>query len=322
MLNAWQSVGFESIHEYDEGHSHFSAPWAYLVCFKHSTSRARWYQSAAELNIELHQRLHRTKSGNPALLYFDAPTMMGYQMPTKAQETVYCRSEPKPQECGEYLGFDPKLVNIPVSHLEVKKSTLGNGAGRGLFASRDIPEGSTLMIDVEVKAFHILPSTWSIIENLYEWADEDESYFPFLEDEISGVVWFVEAYGYRAMLLGMKHFAVDAGLATFCNHGCNGTYTLTDDDVGFTEMNVDLDHAPEALLNKMQPVRSPVFERHLRQITSSGDRTLRDIKKGEEIFTNYLGFVADPDDWAEEVLSLRSQCSGNSLGDISQYEKS
>ena len=67
-------------------------------------------------------------------------------------------------------------------------------------------------------------------------------------------------------------------------------------------MNVDLDHAPEAVLKKPENVHSPVFERHLRQILAMGDYTLRDIKAGEEILCNYLGFVGHPRHWKEDVM--------------------
>jgi hypothetical protein len=50
-----------------------------------------------------------------------------------------------------------------------------------------------------------------------------------------------------------------------------------------------------------------------------GDYTLRGVKKGEEILCNYLSFV-DPSEWSEEVLHLRSQCSGEEVGEISDYE--
>lgn len=66
-------------------------------------------------------------------------------------------------------------------------------------------------------------------------------------------------------------------------------------------MNVDLDHAPEGLLNKPFNVFSPVVERHQRQIFTQGDYTVRDIKKGEEIFCNYLKFIGNTVEWKEEV---------------------
>ena len=97
---------------YKKAHSHFYAPWDYLVCFKDSKLRQRWYKTAAEFEIELHERFHRTKSGKPTLLSFDAPTMVSYQVPSKACETVECRKENAPPECQyEYHGFDPELFD-------------------------------------------------------------------------------------------------------------------------------------------------------------------------------------------------------------------
>ena len=83
-------------------------------------------------------------------------------------------------------------------------------------------------------------------------------------------------------------------------------------------MDVDLNTAPEALLNK-GTVYNPAMERHLRQVLGSNDYTLRDIKKGEEILCNYLEFIGNRDEWKKEVLELRDMCSGEA-GDISEYE--
>jgi hypothetical protein len=43
------------------------------------------------------------------------------------------------------------------------------------------------------------------------------------------------------------------------------------------------------------------------------------MKAGEEILTNYLSFV-DPSKWEQEVLDLRSECAGESVGDVTKYE--
>ena len=106
---------------------------------------------------------------------------------------------------------------------------------------------------------------------------------------------------WHLILQGEKHYTVDSGIPTFCNHGCNGTYNYADyhrkyngeyyeeeEGEDYTEMNVDLDHVPEDLLNKASSVFSPVFERHLRQISAVGGDTSRDIRRGEEILCNYL----------------------------------
>ncbi|KAL9187988.1 hypothetical protein ACHAXT_006366 [Thalassiosira profunda] len=264
-LDTWQGAGFGSMHVYEEGRDHF------LVAFKDYQSRANWHMTAAEIDVQLHRRIRRTTAGDPNLI-FDAPTMLRYQVPPKASETQYCHQTAIPWECEEYIGVDPELAQIPESSLEARKSTIGPHAGRGLFATRDISEGTTADLSVGVKAFHVLPSSWSVIENF--------------------------------------------------NHGCNGTYNYGDDDVDLsTEWAVDLDNAPMDLMNRVPVAYSPVYERHLRQLMSIGDVTLRDITQGEEILCNYLLFVGDPDDWKEEVVSLRGQCAGKTKGHITQYEE-
>ena len=117
--------------------------------------------------------------------------MAGYQVPTRAQETIYCRSENAPWECDEYLGINPEIVTIPISHLEAQKSKVSEHAGRGLFAVQDIPAYSMLDIDLAVKSFHVPPSTWSVMENLHDWADENEK-FHWVEDELSSMVTFTD----------------------------------------------------------------------------------------------------------------------------------
>eukprot|EP00580_Thalassiosira_gravida_P014448 CAMPEP_0201684176 /NCGR_PEP_ID=MMETSP0494-20130426/52504_1 /ASSEMBLY_ACC=CAM_ASM_000839 /TAXON_ID=420259 /ORGANISM="Thalassiosira gravida, Strain GMp14c1" /LENGTH=633 /DNA_ID=CAMNT_0048167969 /DNA_START=17 /DNA_END=1918 /DNA_ORIENTATION=- len=312
MMDALQNV-FESMHEYDEGHSHFNAPWSYLVCLKNSESRANWYRNAPEIQIDMHQRLHGTESGEPALLFFDAPTMISYQVPPKAKETTYCRKEDKPQECNELIGIDPKLATIPISHAEARKSTLGEFAGRGLFASQDIPKGASLDLDGSVKAFHVLPSTFSVIYDQYDGESE------FASEEVSPLVAFVEGYGYGATLWGKEHYTVDSSIATFSNHGCNGTYNFGEKTDEITEMNIDLDNIPEFFCAKAN-VYSPVFERHLRQKSAMGGYARRDIRQGEEILCNYLAFDADQDQLKVEIANLRSQCAGETMGQITEYE--
>lgn len=138
----------------------------------------------------MHQRLYGTKSGRPNLLYFDSSAMMGYQLPSRAQETAHCRRENKPKECDELLGMDPKIVHVPASHVNAQKSTLGQYSGRGWFAAQDIPKNAIVGLDANVKSFHVLPSTVSALENLNGLAAGH--YLPFVEKELSGLITFVE----------------------------------------------------------------------------------------------------------------------------------
>mmetsp|Transcript_10902 Transcript_10902/g.24080 ORF Transcript_10902/g.24080 Transcript_10902/m.24080 type:complete len:970 (-) Transcript_10902:202-3111(-) len=332
MIGALEQSGFESIHRYDEGHSHFYMPWSYLVAFKDYESRAGWHRTAPELQIALQQRLHKTKSGAPVLRYFDAATMLQYQLPSKAQETTYCRKEEYPWECDEWVGIHPDYAHLPAAeYLKVDKSGVGEHAGRGLFAAQDIPKGATLALDEGGKAFHFPPLTWDVVESLHSWADDNDDTIPFVEDQISAIYTFVEGYGHGAVLLGKYHMAVDSGIMLFMNHGCNGTYNYgwvmdEDREIQFTETNVDLinlnlTEIAEHLLNEAQ-VYSPAGERNLWHTLNSGDYALRDIKKGEEVLTDYLAFVgsSDPDELKKDVLSLRAQCAGVGVGEITKYE--
>lgn len=132
MMESLEHAGFESMHIYDEGHSHYESPWSYLVCLKGSISRGRWYETAAKIEIEIHQRLQRTKSGKPILSYFSGPTMLKYQLPPKSDEIVFCRTEPRPHECNvEYRGINPKLVD-PISQLKAQQSSIAEYSGQSL----------------------------------------------------------------------------------------------------------------------------------------------------------------------------------------------
>ena len=116
--------------------------------------------------------------------------MMGYQLPSRAHETAHCRREDKPKQCDELLGMNPKFVHSPAHHVKAQKSTLGQYSGRGLFAAQDISKNSILLMDANVKSFHVLPSTVSALGNLNGLTAGH--YLPFVENELSGLNTFVE----------------------------------------------------------------------------------------------------------------------------------
>ena len=97
-----------------------------VVCFQYKTS--------AEIEVELHKRLLRTKSGKPALRFFDASEMIGYQFSPKPDEATYCRKQDTPWEC---------------DRLEEYIVGLHSGSGKSCFAS---------------------PNSLPVIEDLHEWA--------------------------------------------------------------------------------------------------------------------------------------------------------
>ncbi len=105
----------------------------------------------------------------------------------------------------------------------------------------------------------------------------------------------------------------------FANHGCNGTDNYGPHYPHYTENTVDLDKVPE-LFDHIGSF-NPVVERHLRQFMTADGGSSRVIAAGEELLTNYLLFSGNVlEDWQEDVSSLRGQCAGSSLGNISAYE--
>jgi hypothetical protein len=114
---------------------------------------------------------------------------------------------------------------------------------------------------------------------------------------------------------------VDLGLQTFANHGCKGKNNVgkvTD----FDEFTANTEAMPDELSGKSHQGTStfnPVVDRHL---IFFSDRIIRDIKAGDEILDNYLAFTSSEEYWAEDVISLRNQCSGvASGGEVTEYEQ-
>lgn len=127
--------------------------------------------------------------------------------------------------------------------------------------------------------------------------------------------------------MGKLHFSVETDVMMFMNHGCNGTYNHgsleLDDRERFSEQNLDVENLDEItthLVSKAVPY-SPVFERNLQRTLHHGDYTLQDIKKGEEITTNYLSYVGEINEFKRELLSLQKQCAREGVGMITEYEE-
>lgn len=127
-------------------------------------------------------------------------------------------------------------------------------------------------------------------------------------------------YGYGfTHVRGHTEYVIDSGRMLFANHGCNGTDNYGPHYPHYTENTIDLDAVPP-LFDEIGSF-NPVVERHLRQFMTSDGGSSRDIAAGEELLTNYLLFSGSVlADWQEDVLSLRGQCEGLSLGNITAYE--
>lgn len=114
--------------------------------------------------------------------------MISYQVPHRVVETVFCRRQPPPEECLEYI-FDPSLPNTPADALEVKMSSISDTAGRGLFTKVDIPEESYLSAETAAHPVSFMPSTVNLVESL---AKDNADY------KVNILPWYMEGYGFTS----------------------------------------------------------------------------------------------------------------------------
>lgn len=92
------------------------------------------------------------------------------------------------------------------------------------------------------------------------------------------------------------------------------------DKTSFDEFTARIDVLDDEVDGKRHTTLfNPVVDRHLR---FQADTSLRDIKAGEEILCNYLTFssTGNAEDWANDVQDLRAQCSGQAVGEVTDYE--
>lgn len=306
ITNLLKEVGFESMHVYEESHSAFGYPWSYLVAFKAFENRVNWYLSEPEIEVNIHDRILPTKDGQSSLRYFDGATMVSYQIPHQAFESVFCRDEPMPDECKHYRGFDPDDDNIPITALEVKES---GDKGFGVFAKQDIPRGVMVGAEQTSKSIKLTPTSTDMVHNLGEmFPDAAKS----LTDNFMKYFYF---YGFESRVHGAPEHRVDSGIMTFVNHGCGGTANMGEEgiDDSVSEHTVDATAMPKMQgKSSYDSIHQVALDRHLDQYMTGPDWTMRDVKKGEELTNNYLAFTGDEDAWEADVKELRKWCSSQS----------
>jgi hypothetical protein len=190
MINHLDRLGFKTMHIYGQDHGGYTESWNTLVAGKSLTVRRNWYQNEAEINLQIHRRSLRSNSGAELFHYFDGATMQLFQVPSKRFETVFCRDEPMPQECVEYGGFDPRVPNVDISNFEVKKSTAGEKAGRGIFAKKDIPKGSYIYFESASQNVYFPPNTFTLITEMEKAVSE----------ELTPVEYYMNGYGFQVSL--------------------------------------------------------------------------------------------------------------------------
>ena len=189
IMNMIEEVGFQSMHIYEESHCGFGYPWSFLVACKSDKCRYNWYMNEAEIDVQIHYRMMRTKSGSSPLRYFDGATMKSYQDPPKAWETLYCRREPFPEHCNDYRGYSKNIKNYGIDNFDVRMSSIGDGAGRGVFSKVEIPQGSLIAAEESHKKVHFTHTTTYMMEVLKDNFPE--------ADYLSDLTQYAYGYGFQ-----------------------------------------------------------------------------------------------------------------------------
>lgn len=175
LIELLEEVGFEAMHVYEDGNCGFNMPWTFLVAMKDEQIDLRWYMNEAQIEVEIHSRIVHTKSGKPALEYFDGNIMQGYQYPHKVFESVFC------------LGYEDACVedklasDVPISALEVGMSGVGDGSGRGVYTTVDIQQGSSIGRSSSKLALHIPGSALALIFGYYDKSQDIQDVYNYID---------------------------------------------------------------------------------------------------------------------------------------------
>jgi hypothetical protein len=187
---------FEFIIDYEVQHNGMQTPSIYTVAFKSSITRARWHLNEAHFNVEIHRRIRHTSADSDLRFeYFDSSAMTPIEFPSKASEVAYCKHHPDSEECQEGHGFDPEILDFPVELLKAQKSSMGEGAGKGVFTTVDIPAGSYIG---SKSLSHVVRNQW----NTYQMMDSLQMLNAIYQESKAGQItyFYFDGQGYPSEL--------------------------------------------------------------------------------------------------------------------------
>lgn len=320
ILVKLEELSFESLNIYEEVHADPRFPLSFLVACKNWECRENWYANQAEVDFMIFNRLDDSISESNQLKHFDGATMMRYQTPPKIWESIFCGFHDQPTECKTLRGLDPNLLNFATDQFEIKESSLGENAGRGVFARVDVPKGSLIMQEQAQHKMHFTRKTMDFIEKYLD-AIPAASRLSILEV-------FMDGYGFQQMALVEDEYFVDSCPLLFVNHGCNGTQNVhmlhganpsDQSDPYFSEASANLESDVFREPMTWSWTYNIVIDRHLSQFVTM-DVASHNILAGEELFSNYLLYNSEVTDFSEEVANLRAQCTGLGVGVVRERD--
>lgn len=308
LLGQMEHSGFQSFHVYDEVRTQTKYPWSTVIACKTVECRHDFYISSTNIDIYLNDAFLPSVSSSPVLKHYDGSTHMRYLYPNMAVETVFCRQYPKSTSCLTLRGLPEGIPVINSELFDIKTSTIGHG-GLGLFSTVDIPKGAAIAPDKAIDPVHFTPKMFDLLTE-----------FKFNELHEQVVHTYAVWYGYEGCTLTDEEYYVESGLASFANHGCQSTYNMgpaKDFENNLDDAVIeDMDESSvnfESLITARSGAKlgygyNPVNDRHLTSFCNGEDYALRDIKAGEEMYTNYLPYVKDLTEYTDNVREIRLMC--------------
>mmetsp|Transcript_10663 Transcript_10663/g.15394 ORF Transcript_10663/g.15394 Transcript_10663/m.15394 type:complete len:527 (-) Transcript_10663:737-2317(-) len=152
---------FKDLHIFEDPSS-CRMPQSYLLLCKDRNCRQRWYADESYGNYQIRKRMSSLPS------YIDGATLQRYTHPTKAWESLFCSFPMNKRECTYMNGFDPTVPNVKKESFQVQPSSIGENAGRGVFTTIDIVEGSYIMLEVSTQQLRFYVQSVASIYNTRE----------------------------------------------------------------------------------------------------------------------------------------------------------
>jgi len=291
----------------------------------------QWNLSEAQYQVAIHQRWESFASEENESLLFGSADMLRIQFPSPqsaASSCQYYKHLISDVEGDVEMICEQGLLqvpNIPVDKFYVAKSTVSESAGRGIFPSVDLISPTYVMAEKYSHDVYISSWGFSVIERM-----TDAFCLPNKENTnnrfdnfhcIVGI--YYDSYGYMSDGIPGAVAAVDSGISTFVNHGCNGTASVDDvagDPTEFTMLPGEEGPNPEtfeipSIFHMI--LYNPNYARqgHLGRYDLVEEQ---DVPAHKEILDNYVPFGGEKY-FLSNIATLKSQCSG-ATGTVVHYE--
>jgi len=286
LINSLVKLGFTNVQTYtDSMQSGFGYPWQFVVAFKNYDSKSEWLANPSVVDLKIRKRSIPTIDGGSPFKFFDGPTMQTFYFPPKQIEVVYCRGHQNARYCKEGYRFDPERKNLPMSStLEVRQSSIGKEAGRGVFAKIDIPEKSYIGLENIIQPISGDAHSYDLIMKSH---DTTEYYWGSI------LYTYIHDYGEIHSHTGRNSFIVSSAVLCFINHACDGKYNFGY-NLTVTQTTADSKEVSREILEKYEGRENdynPAADRRVQFYANAV--SINAINQGEELLDNYAAMCGE-----------------------------